>query len=132
MGAGAAAAVRRPRVLVFATLGHGSREESRIRDLLRELAPEVFPFDRRRKARMFWRLLGALHRTRPDLVVMEGTGVAGGVALILARVLFGRRYAVSSGDAVGPWVGTKSRVLAPLFALYERLLCRFAVGFISV
>jgi hypothetical protein len=119
------------RLLVFSTLGSGSNEETRIRDLLRQFSPEVFPFDRTRKVRMFWRLLGAIHQARPELVVMEGTGVTGGAALILARLLFGCRYVVSSGDAVGPWVGGQIRILGPLFALYERILCRLAAGYIG-
>jgi hypothetical protein len=119
------------RVLAFATLGAGSNEEHRILTLLGGMRPEAFPFDRRRKLRMFWGLLRTLRATRPDLVVMEGTGVAGGAALIVARVLFGCRYVVSSGDAVGPWVATQSRFLAPVFGLYERVLCRLAAGFIG-
>jgi glycosyltransferase involved in cell wall biosynthesis len=122
---------RGPRVLVFSTLGHGSNEDHRIRTLLSDLTPEVFPFDRAHKLRMFGRLLRAVRRGRPDLTVMEGTGLAGGAALLLARVCFGRRYAFSSGDAVGPWVGSRVRMLGPVFALYERLLCRLADGFIG-
>ena len=80
---------------------------------------------------MFRRLLLEMWRIRPDLVVMEGTGLAGGAALILARAVFGQRYLVSSGDAVGPWVGTRSRLLGPVFGLYERVLCRLAAGFIG-
>ena len=119
------------RVVAFSTLGHGSNEEARIRDLLRDVGCELFPFDRARKVRMFRRLLLEMWRIRPDLVVMEGTGLAGGVALILARTVFGQRYLVSSGDAVGPWVGTRSRLLGPVFGMYERVLCRLAAGFIG-
>lgn len=119
------------RVLAFSTLGHGSNEEARIRHLLRDVGPEVFPFNRAHKVRMFWRLLREIRRTRPDVVVMEGTGLAGGAALILARAVFGQRYVVSSGDAVGPWVGTRFRLLGPVFGLYERVLCRLAAGFIG-
>jgi Glycosyl transferases group 1 len=118
-------------VLAFATLGRGSSDEARIRDLLRDVGPVLLPFDRSRKLRMFWRILREVRRGRPDLVVMEGTGLAGGAALILARALFGQRYVVSSGDAVGPWVGTRVRPLGPVFGLYERLLCRWAAGFIG-
>jgi hypothetical protein len=118
-------------VLVFSTLGHGSNEEDRIRALLRDLDPELFPFGRAHRVRMFWRLLRTLRRGRPDLTVMEGTGLAGGAALIIARVLFGRRYVVSSGDAVGPWVAGWSRLLGPVFGLYERVLCRLAAGYIG-
>src|SRR5689334_13286423 len=90
----------RPRVLLFSTLGQGSNEEDRIRSLLGAFDPHVFGFDRTRKLGMFRRLLGEILSTRPDLVVMEGTGLAGGTALLLARLLIGCRYVVSSGDAV--------------------------------
>ncbi len=119
------------RVLAFSTLGYGSNEEARIRDLLRDVGAELFPFDRAHKVRMFRWLLLKMWRIRPDLVVMEGTGVAGGAALILARAMFGQRYLVSSGDAVGPWVGSRFRLLGPVFGLYERVLCRVAAGFIG-
>src|SRR5208337_1279843 len=119
------------RVVAFSTLGHGSNEEARIRDLLRDVGCELFLFDRVHKLRMFRLLLLKMWRVRPDLVVMEGTGIAGGTALILARTGFGQRYVVSSGDAVGPWVGTRSRLLGPVFGLYERVLCRLAAGFIG-
>ena len=119
------------RVLAFATMGAGSSDEARLRALLADLGPEVFPFDRRRKLRSGWRLFAALRRTRPDVAVMEGTGLAGGVPLMVARLLFGLRYVVSSGDAVGPWVGSRVRVLGPVFGAYERLLGRLAAGFIG-
>jgi hypothetical protein len=122
---------RRHRVLAFATLGRGSNEEARICDLLRDFGPEVLPFDRARKHAMFWRILQAVRRSRPDIVVMEGTGLAGGAALIVSRALYGQRYVVSSGDAVGPWVATRSLLLGPAFGLYERVLYRLAAGFIG-
>jgi len=119
------------KVLAFATLGQGSSDESRILNLLRAFSPTMFPFDRVRKIRSFWRLMGEIRRSRPDLIVMEGTGIAGGMALILSRLLLGQRYVVSSGDAVGPWVASRFRLLGPVFGLYERLLCRLATGFIG-
>ncbi|HSQ55726.1 MAG TPA: glycosyltransferase [Gemmata sp.] len=126
-----AAAHSSPRVLCFATQGHGGNEEERILALLKGVSAELFPFNRSRKFRMFWQLLRTIRRGRPDLVVMEGTGLAGGAALIVSRVLFGQRYVVSSGDAVGPWVSTRVRVLGPVFGFYERILCRLASGFIG-
>jgi len=120
-----------PHVLVFSTLGHGSNEEARIRELTAAFSPTLFPFDRSKKRRMFGKLLGEIRRTRPDVLVMEGTGLAGGLACLASRFLFGTKYVVSSGDAVGPWVGQIVRVLGPVFGLYERLLCRFAAGFIG-
>ena len=119
------------RVLAFSTLGHGSNEEARIRDLLRDVGFELFPFDRAHKVVMFRRLLAKMWNVRPGLVVMEGTGLAGGAALIIARAVFGQRYLVSSGDAVGPWVGSRFRLLGPVFGLYERVLCRLAAGFVG-
>lgn len=80
---------------------------------------------------MFWRLVSKIRRDRPQLTVMEGTGLSGGLALIVCRILFGRRYVVSSGDAIGPWVAGRIRLLGPLFGLYERVLCRLADGFIG-
>jgi hypothetical protein len=122
--------IRAP-LLAFATLGAGSNEERRLLTLLSELPVKGFRFDRRRKLRSFRQLLSTLRRTRPSLAFMEGTGVAGGLALVLGRLLWGVPYVVSSGDAVGPWVGTKSRVLAPVFTVYERLLCRLSAGFVG-
>lgn len=117
--------------LVFSTLGAGSSDEDRIRRLTSGVATAVFSFDRSRKMTMFWQLLRQLRSTRPDLVIMEGTGVAGGIALIIARKSQQTKYVVSSGDAVGPWVGSQYRLLEPLFTLYEKLLYRNAVGIIG-
>jgi glycosyltransferase involved in cell wall biosynthesis len=119
-----------PRVLAVATMGSGSSDEARLRTLLREFGPDVFPFDPRHKRRSGRRLFAHIRRTKPRLVVMEGTGVAGGAALILAR-LFGTRYVVCSGDAVGPFVAGRVPWLGPVFGAYERVLCRLAAGFIG-
>lgn len=118
-------------IVVFSTLGSGSNEESRIRELLRAFSPQVFPFERRRKWYMWLSLLRRIWRERPALVVMEGTGIAGGAALIACRLLCGTRYVVSSGDAVGPWIGGRCAVCGPFFAVYERLLCRLSAGFVG-
>ncbi len=117
-------------VLLVSTLGSGSREEARLRELFRNFAVELFPFDRARKRQMFWQLQRRIAVARPDLVAMEGTGLAGGLALLLGR-LRGVPYVVSSGDAVGPWVGAHVQWAGPLFGLYERLLCRGAAGYIG-
>lgn len=120
-----------PRVACFATQGSGHGDERRLLALLAGVDHELLPFDRGHKARSALLLLATLVRRRPRLVVMEGTGVAGGLALILARLLAGVPYVVSSGDAVGPYVGLGHRRLAPLAAIYERLLCRLSAGFIG-
>jgi glycosyltransferase involved in cell wall biosynthesis len=62
---------------------------------------------------------------------MEGTGIIGGLALILGRFLLGVPYVVSSGDAVGPFVARRAWWAGPFFAAYERALCRFSAGFIG-
>lgn len=92
---------------------------------------EVHPYRRGSRAQAFWTLLRHIHAARPDLVVMEGTGLPGGAALLASALLWGTPYVVSSGDAVGPWVGQRHAALGPLFSLYERLLCRASAGFIG-
>ena len=94
------------RPFAFATQGAGGDDEARLRALLSRY-PETdwFAFDRRSKRASLLGLLKTLRTTRADLAVMEGTGIGGGLPLILARLLWGRRYVVSSGDAVGPFVG---------------------------
>jgi hypothetical protein len=119
------------RVVCFATQGTGHGDERRVLALTRGVGAEALPFDRASKPRSALRLLLRLIRERPDLVVMEGTGLAGGAVLLAARALAGVPYVVSSGDAVGPYVKLAHPLLAPVAALYERLLCRFSAGFIG-
>lgn len=127
----ASAGTGRHRILCFATQGHGGNEEARIVKLLGELTPEVWPYDRSSKLKTLFRLLGEIRRQRPDLVVMEGSGTPGGIACMLARVLHGVPYVVSSGDAIAPFLAMHHRLLAPCFHLYERLLYRLSAGFIG-
>jgi glycosyltransferase involved in cell wall biosynthesis len=123
--------LRKPSILALATQGTGGDDETRLLSLLADFSPEVFPFDRRGKRRSFRHLVKTIFQLRPDLVVMEGTGLAGGLALLVGRWLAGVPYVVSSGDAVGPFVAGLRPWLGPLFALYERLLCRWSGGFIG-
>ncbi len=116
-----------PKLLAFATQGAGGNDEARLRALLANHPADWFPF-RRTFNLDLWR---TLIRSRYPLVVMEGTGIAGGLPLIAAKFLAGQRYIVSSGDAVAPFVRQKQPWLTPLFALYERLLYRHAAGFIG-
>jgi hypothetical protein len=62
---------------------------------------------------------------------MEGTGIAGGLAVLAADALLGVRFAVSTGDAVAPFVGAQRPLLRPLAAAYERVLFRRAAGVIG-
>lgn len=119
------------RVACFATQGPGSFDEERIVALLADAAPEVWRFDRSRRARGAWRLLRHGLRSRPDLVVMEGTGIGGGVAVMSLRLLAGVPFVVSSGDAVAPYMAARSRVGGLVGAVYERALCRLSAGFIG-
>jgi hypothetical protein len=120
-----------PKILALATKGTGTNEEDRLRALLSELDVDFVPFDKSAKRKSAIKLMKTLSRQRRDLVVVEGTGVAGGVPILLARILLGIPFVVSSGDAVGPFVGAIHPVLRPIFALYERLLCRLCSGFIG-
>lgn len=120
-----------PRILAFATKGAGSNEEDRLRALLSNHNVEWFPFDRRAKFRSFKQLVAKLKTRQYDLAVMEGTGLAGGLALLWSRLLRRCRYVVSSGDAVGPWVASIRPLLGPIFTWYERQLCKRAAGFIG-
>jgi glycosyltransferase involved in cell wall biosynthesis len=122
-----------PYLLAVATQGSGGDDEQRLRTLLAPFGDRVsfYPFDRRSKYRSFLGLLREAKRARPDLLVMEGTGLAGGLALLAARTLHGIPYVVSSGDAVGPFVGARVPLAGPIFSLYEKWLYRFASGFIG-
>lgn len=119
------------RVVCFATKGSGSNEEARIAGLLADLQPELYPFDRARKAANVPRLLRVVRRRRPDLLVMEGTGLAGGLGLLVARVLFGVPFVVSSGDAVGPFLSGRRAALRVPGWLYEGMLYRLSAGFVG-
>lgn len=118
-------------ILCFSSLGHDHITGQRIRELLGPLAPAVYPFDRRRRLRSAVGLFGAVRRGRPRMVVMEGTGVAPGLALLTIDALLGVPYIVCSGDAVGPYLGLRSPVLGALGGLYERLLYRRSAGFVG-
>jgi glycosyltransferase involved in cell wall biosynthesis len=119
------------RILCFATQGHGHIEGERIRVMLEPLGPEEYPFERASKLRSALGLVRAARARRPALIVMEGTGTAGGLTLIALDALLGIPFVVSSGDAVGPYLGLHSRLLGGVGYLYERLLCRRCAGFVG-
>lgn len=115
----------------LSTQGAGSSDEDRIRRLLEPLGPRVWPFDRTHKMRSAGRLLCDVVRHRPALVVVEGTGLAACVALMVARLLGRTRYVVSSGDAVAPFLALRSAAIYPIGLAFEMLLCRLCAGFIG-
>jgi hypothetical protein len=123
------------KITAFATQGScGAQvldDELRLRTLLERFPARYLPFDRKKKLKSFLGVVKALARERPDLVVMEGTGIGGGAAVLAARALFRTRYVLSSGDAVAPFVRSAQPAAYPLFALYEWLLCRCASGFVG-
>jgi glycosyltransferase involved in cell wall biosynthesis len=119
------------RILAVATQGAGGDDEARLRTLLGRLPAEFFPFDRKAKRASARALLRTIRRDRPDLVVMEGTGIGGGLALMLGRLTAGVPYVISSGDAVGPFVRSIRPAFGPAFDRYERRLCRHSAGFIG-
>jgi glycosyltransferase involved in cell wall biosynthesis len=119
------------RVLAFATQGEEHLDARRLHELLEPLAPATFSFERSHRLRSALALARAIRRERPQLVVMEGTGIAGGATLLVLNRLAGVRYVVSSGDAVGPYLGLSSRALGALGGVYERMLCRRCAGFIG-
>jgi len=121
-----------PQILAFATQGAFGNDEARLRALLEKFKQvEFFEFDSKRKWKSFFGLVRLLQKKKPDLVVMEGSGIAGGGAVILGRLLFGTPYLVSSGDAIAPFLSRRIKVLTPFFYFYERLLCRLCQGFIG-
>jgi glycosyltransferase involved in cell wall biosynthesis len=119
------------RILALATKGTATNEEDRLRLLLSHTPAEFIAFDKNAKRKSFFHVLGQVFREKPDLLVMEGTGLAGGLVCLLARILGRARYVVSSGDAVGPFIAAHSFLAGPIFAIYERLLCRLSDGFIG-
>jgi glycosyltransferase involved in cell wall biosynthesis len=117
-------------VACFATQGTGHRDDHRIRALLEELDPDTWLFDHDRKAASMLRVLRRGLAEHPDAVVVEGTGVAGGVAVMLLD-LAGIRYLVSTGDAVAPFLSLRRPWLGPVARIYERALLRRAAGVIA-
>ncbi|WEK54937.1 MAG: glycosyltransferase [Candidatus Cohnella colombiensis] len=118
-------------VLAFATQGNNGDDERRLQQLLSRVRTSFFPIERVKKRQTFWALLRYIVRERPKLVVMEGTGLFGGLALLIGSRFGKVPYVISSGDAVGPYIASKHPMLGPLFHWYERRLYRNAIGFIG-
>jgi len=119
------------RLLCFATQGEGHLDAERLHYLLAPLHPARFAFDHARKGSSALRLVRTVFTQRPALIVMEGTGLAGGMALLLLRGALRVPYVVSSGDAVGPYLRLHSPFAGAFGAIYERLLCRLCAGYIG-
>jgi glycosyltransferase involved in cell wall biosynthesis len=121
-----------PRVFWFTTKGTGSNDAIRIDTLLSgfETRKEI-PFSKKLKLAGLFQVMKTIRAEMPDLVVMEGTGIAGGISCLYGRVFCGVPYVVSSGDAVGPFMRAHHRVAGLPFEVYERVLCALSAGFIG-
>lgn len=119
------------RVLGIATQGAGSSDEARLRTMLREFDTEIMPFDRRSRKQMLLEIVRKIRSRNYDIVVLEGTGVAGGLAVIIGRVIAGVPYVVSTGDAVAPFLRLVWPWSAPFAGVYERALFRLSAGVIG-
>jgi hypothetical protein len=118
-------------ILGFATQGSEHLDSERLRALLEPLGAEMFPFDHAGKLRSAVGLIRAARARRPNLIVMEGTGIAGGIAVLVIDAILGIPFVVSSGDAVGPYLRLRSRIVGAVGAVYERLLCRRCAGYVG-
>lgn len=119
------------KILVFATKGAGSNEEARILKLLQNFSVEIVPFDRSHKFKSFIHIIQQGLQIQASLVVMEGTGVLGGIACLFLSWFFKIPYVFSSGDAIAPFIGLNYPLLVPIAHIYEQILCRFCAGFIG-
>ena len=78
------------------------------------------------------RIRRALASRRWPLVVLEGTGIAGGLSVIRSARRAGTPYVVSSGDPIGGFFRTvKGPVAGRLFERYERSLYRNSAGYVG-
>jgi hypothetical protein len=118
-------------ILCFATQGRDHLDADRLSYLLEPLRPQVYAFDHSRKLRSAIGLVKAALARRPRLIVMEGTGLGGGITLLAIHALLGVPYVVGSGDAVGPYLGLRSRAAGLIGGVYERMLCRHCAGYIG-
>lgn len=124
-----------PRLLCLNLHGKGGQDEARTRRLCRDLPADVtfFDVDKTRSRRDALREIAAQLCAQPwDLVYQEGTGIAGGWALIRAARQRGLPYIVSSGDPVGGFFRvTSGPLVGAAMTLYERRLYRASVGFVG-
>ena len=123
------------KVLCIATAGKGGQDERRMHYLASQLNAEVIYYCLDRSvsrvvaAQEIWRLLQS---DQWDLVYQEGTGIAGGMNLILAALLKNQSFIVSSGDPIGGFFHMREGpLMGYLFEVYERLLYKTCKGFVG-
>ena len=113
------------RVFWFATKGSGTNDAIRIDTLLSKFEDrKEIQFSKKLKVAGLLGIMKTVAFEKPDLIVMEETGTAGGAACLCGKLLHGVPYVISSGDAVGPFMRAHHMVIGLLFEVYERLLCR--------
>ena len=117
--------------LACATQGNGGDDETRLRDIVSAFRCTVAEFSKHDKRGSARKLLGQLKKRNFDLLVLEGTGIAGGIVAILGRRLYGMPYVVSSGDAVAPFLAARHPAAEPIFRRYEQMLYTYSSGFIG-
>lgn len=123
--------IKSKKILAFATQGSGGDDELRLQSLLSKSNSEFFEFNNKSKVNSFIKLITLIFQKEYDLFIMEGTGIAGGLALIIGSFLLGTKYIVSSGDAVAPFLTSKFPIGKPIFFLYEKCLMAFSSGYIG-
>lgn len=119
------------KIFGLATQGNGTDDEARLKALLTRFDAEFLNFDRSHKFHSFFDSLRKIQKEKPDLLLLEGTGIGGGLAALISKWAFGTKYVVSSGDAIAPFVSAIVPALGPLFSVYERLLCKNSAGFVG-
>ncbi|MDE1178849.1 MAG: glycosyltransferase [Edaphobacter sp.] len=120
-----------PNLLACATQGNGGDDEARLRELVSGFRYTLADFSKRDKRGSARKLLAQLKSRQFNLLVLEGTGIAGGMAAILGRRMYGMPYVVSSGDAVAPFLAARHPAAEPLFRRYEQMLYANSSGFIG-
>lgn len=94
----------RPKMLCISTAGPVGQDFQRIQRLTEGLPVDctLWGLERNRsRQKNLWAVWERLRQERPDLVYLEGTGIAAGLPLIWAARAWGQRYVVSSGDPIG-------------------------------
>lgn len=122
-------------ILCIATAGKGGQDELRVRRLASRLNAELeycFVDKKTSKLAEAKRIYRLLMSQKWDLVYQEGTGIAGGLPLIIVSFLCGQKFVVSSGDPIaGFFRTTKGALLGLVFEIYEKLLYTRCSGFIG-
>jgi hypothetical protein len=129
-------AVRRITAVINA--GRETGDHRRVEELLRRVGADVdFLFVTKNGLRKVMQIVPLARRIssgEPDLVFVEGTGIVGGLAAMLARRMSrGRiKYLISSGDAASRFArNARGPAAGLLIHVYEVLLYRSSFAFVG-